>query len=177
MDSNLNNRIVEHHKRCCLFSDFHYGFRSSHSTLDLLKVYLIDFTGLLIGPGSDIQQWHLIYLRVSIGSGILVFFRKYWSLTEFQVGYLSLFCLFSVIIGFDWIWMEILRKNIQLMLQFLKSSFMCLPNSCYTLMTFLMMLSVTLLSMLKILLSILSVIRHQLELTSELKSDLLDTID
>ena len=169
MDSNLNNRVVEHHKRCGLFSDFHYGFRSSRSTLDLLKVYLIDFTGLLIGPGSDIQQWHLIYLRVSVG--------KYWSLSEFQVGYLSLFCLFSVIIGFDWIWMEILRKNIQLMLQFLKSSFMCLPNSCYTLMTFLMMLSVILLSILKILLSILIVIRHQLELTSELKSDLLDTID
>ena len=38
MDSNLNNRVVEHHKRCGLFSDFHCGFRSSRSTSDLLTV-------------------------------------------------------------------------------------------------------------------------------------------
>ena len=48
-------------------------------------------------------------------------------------------------------------------------------------MTFLIMLSVILLSMLMILLSILSVIRHliceQLELASELESDLQDTVD
>ena len=78
---------------------------------------------------------------------------------EISVGYLSLFYLSSVEIGFDWTWMEILPKNIQLMLQFLKAPFMCLPNSCYTLMIFLMMLSVILLPMLKILLSILSVIK------------------
>ena len=52
------------------------------------------------------------------------------------------------------------HKNIQLMLEFVKALFLILHFSYYTLMTFLMMLSVILLSMLMILLSILSVIRH-----------------
>ena len=38
MDSNLNNRLVDHRKKRVLFSDFHYGFRFSQSTLDLLTV-------------------------------------------------------------------------------------------------------------------------------------------
>ena len=53
-----------------------------------------------------------------------------------------------------------LHKNIQLILEFPKAPFLVLHFSYYTLMTFLMMLSVILLSMLMILLSILSVIRH-----------------
>ena len=66
------------------------------------------------------------------------------------------------------------------MLEFLKASLLVLHY--HTLMTFLMMLSVILLSMMIILLSILSVIRHvdlwqQLELASELESDLQDTMD
>ena len=43
----VNNRIVDHLKKCGLFSDFQYGFRSSQSTADLLKLYLIEFLGLL----------------------------------------------------------------------------------------------------------------------------------
>ena len=31
----VNNRIVGHLEKCDLFSDFHYGFRSSRSTADL----------------------------------------------------------------------------------------------------------------------------------------------
>ena len=34
----INNRIVDHLKKCGLFSDFQYGFRSSQSTADLLTV-------------------------------------------------------------------------------------------------------------------------------------------
>ena len=34
----VNNRIVGHLEKCGLFSDFHYGFRSSQSTADLLTV-------------------------------------------------------------------------------------------------------------------------------------------
>ena len=52
---------------------------------------------------------------------------------------------------------ESLHKNIHLMLDFLKTPFLVLHFSYYTLMTFLMMLSVILLSMLMILLSTLSV--------------------
>ena len=52
-----------------------------------------------------------------------------------------------------------LLKNIQLMLEFLKGPFLVLHSSYYTVMTFLMMLSV-MLSMLMRLLSTLNVIRH-----------------
>ena len=34
----LDNRIVDHLKKCGLFSDFQYDFRSSLSTADLLTV-------------------------------------------------------------------------------------------------------------------------------------------
>ena len=73
------------------------------------------------------------------------------SLMKFQVRYLALFLLFSVIEGFEWFWMGSLQKNIQLMLEFLNAPFLVLHFSYYTLMTFLMMLSVILLSILSIL--------------------------
>ena len=68
---------------------------------------------------------------------------------------------FSVVIidGFQWFWMGSLHKNIQLMLYSLKTPFVVLHLSYYTLMIFLMMLYVILLSML-ILLSFLSMIKH-----------------
>ena len=34
----VNNRIVDYLEKYGLFSDFHYGFRSSRSTADLLTV-------------------------------------------------------------------------------------------------------------------------------------------
>ena len=68
-------------------------------------------------------------------------------------------------------------KNIQLMLEFLKAPFLALHFSYYILMTFLVMLSVILLSMLIIRLSTqASDLSQQLELASELKSDLQDTV-
>ena len=90
---------------------------------------------------------------------MVVFFTNL-SLMEFQVKYLPLFLLFSVIDGFELFWVESLHKNIQAMLEFLKGLFLVLHFSYYTLMTFVTMLSIILLSMLMILLSILSVIRH-----------------
>ena len=90
---------------------------------------------------------------------MLAFFTNL-SLMEFQVRYLALFLLFSVIGCFEWLWMGSLHKNIQLMLEFLKAPFLVLHFSYYTLMTFLIMLSVMLLSMLMILFSILSVFNH-----------------
>ena len=35
---NLNKRLVGHLEKCCLFSDFQYGSRSSRSTADLMTV-------------------------------------------------------------------------------------------------------------------------------------------
>ena len=90
---------------------------------------------------------------------MLVFFTDV-SLKEFQVRYLALIRLFSVIDGFEWFWMGNLHKNIQLMLEFLRALFLVQQFSCYTLMTFLMMLSVILLSMWIILLSALSLVKH-----------------
>ena len=119
------------------------------------QLYLIELLGLLTGLGI-LELWHLIYPKLLIGFGMLVFFTNS-SLMEFQVIYLALFLLFSVIDDFEWFWMESLHKNIQLMQEFLKAPFLVLHFSYYTLMTFLMMLSVILLSMLMILLFILSV--------------------
>ena len=76
--------------------------------------------------------------------------------------------------------MGYLHKNIQLMLEFRQGPFLVLYLSYYTLMTF-PVFSVILISMLMILLCTLNVIRHdlwqQLELASEFKSDLRDTMN
>ena len=56
--------------------------------------------------------------------------------------------------------MENFRNNIQLMLEFLKGLFLVLKFSYYTLMTFVMMLSLIFVSMLIILLCTLNVTRH-----------------
>ena len=97
--------------------------------------------------------------RLLTDFGMLVFFTNL-SLMEFEVRHLALFLLFSVIGGFGLFWMVNPHKNIQLMLEFLKSLFLVLDFSYYTLMTFLMMLSVILLSMLMILLPTQNVVRH-----------------
>ena len=34
----VNSKILDHLEKCCLFSDFQYGFRFSRSTTDLLTV-------------------------------------------------------------------------------------------------------------------------------------------
>ena len=121
-------------------------------------LYLIELLGLLTGLGL-LRLWHLIYPRLLTGFGMLAFFTNL-SLTEFQVRYLTLFLLFSVIDSFEEFWIGSLQKNIQLMLEFIKTPFWVLHFSYYTLTTFLTMLSVILLSMLLILFSFLSMIRH-----------------
>ena len=102
---------------------------------------------------------------------------------EFQVRYLALFLLFSVIDGSEWFWMGSLHKNIQLMLEIIKAPFLVLNLSYYTLMTFLMM-SVILLSLLIYAICLLnskcgqaSDFWKQLELSSEPETDLQDTVD
>ena len=74
--------------------------------------------------------------------------------------HLELSCLFLVTDGFCWFWMESFHKNIHSMLEFLVAPFLDLHFSYYTLINFLIMLFVILLSILMILLSTLSVIRH-----------------
>ena len=152
------NRIVDHLEKCGLFliSSMVLGLLDQPQIFS--QLYLIELLRLLTGLGL-LELWHLIYPRLLTGFGMLVFFTNL-SLMEFQVRYLALFLLFSVIDGFEWFWMGSLHKNIQLMLEFLKTPFLVLHFSYYTSMTFLMMVSVILLSMLMVLLSILSMIRH-----------------
>ena len=92
-----------------------------------LQLYLIELLGLLTGLGL-LKLQHLIYPRLLTGFGMLVFFTNL-SLMEFQVRYLALFLLFSVIDDFEWFWMGSLHKNIQLMLEFLKAPFLVLHFS------------------------------------------------
>ena len=154
----VNNRIVDHLGKCGLFSDFQYGFRSCRSIADLLTVVsdriarAFNRSGATRAVALDISKafdrvWHagLHHKRKSYGVSGQIF---------------GLISSCSVIDKFEWFWMESLHKNIQLMREFLKAPFLVVHFSYYTLMTFLMMLSVILQSMLMILLSILSAIRH-----------------
>ena len=164
MDSNLNHRVIEHHKKCGLFSDLHYGFRSSRPILDLLTVV---FDRITTAFDRSVTWYITVALDISKG------FDRVW-----HAGLLQKLISYGIS---AWLFIFFLSFVHNSRLQFLKAPFLCLPSSCHTLMTFMMMLSVILLSILKILLSILSVIKHlwlgvirQLELVSELKSDLLE---
>ena len=154
----VNNRVVDYQEKCGLFSDFQYGFRSSRSTADLLTVVsdriarAFNRSGATRVVALDISEafdrvWHagLLHKLQSYGISGQIF---------------GLISFFSVIGSFESFWMGNLHKNIQLMLVFLKGLFLVLHFSYNTLMTFLMMLSVILLSMLMILLSTLNGVRH-----------------
>ena len=119
-------------------------------------MYLIELLGFLTGLGL-LELWHLIYPKLLKGFGMLVYFTNL-RLIGFQVRFLALYLLFSVIDAFKWFWMESLDKNIQSMLEFFKGPSLVLHFSYCILMTFLMMLSGILLFMLMILLSVLSVV-------------------
>ena len=101
--------------------------------LDQLQIFsqlhLIDMLGLLTSLGL-LELWYLIYPRLLTGFGMLVFFANL-SLMEFQVRYLVVFLLFSVIDSFQWFLIESLHKNIKLMLEFLKAPFLVLHSWLY----------------------------------------------
>ena len=104
----------------CLISGMVLGLRNQLQIF--WQFYLIELLGLLTVHGL-FEQWRLIYPRLLTGFDMLVFFTNL-SLIEFQVRYLALFLLFSVIDDFKWFWMGILHKNIQLILEFLKAPFL-----------------------------------------------------
>ena len=146
----VNDRLVYLLEKCGLFSDFQYGSMSSGSTAHHLKV-VSDRNGRVLNRCGTTR---------AVALDISKAFENIWyagllhklSLVESRVRYLALFRLFSVIDGLEWFWMGSLQKNIQLMLEFLKAPFFVQHVSYYTLITFLMMLSVILLFMRMILL-------------------------
>ena len=70
---------------------------SSQSTADLLTVRIVR----AFNRSGAIELWHLIYLRLLTGFGMLVYFTNL-GLGEFQFRYLVLLLLFSVVDGFEW---------------------------------------------------------------------------
>ena len=118
-----------------LFSNFQYGFRSSRLTADLLTVV----------PDRITRGFNKFWSTWAVVLDISKAFDRIWhagllhklGIMEFQVSYLTLFFLFSVIGSFGWFWMENYHKNIQLMLEFLKCPLLALQFSYYTLMTLL----------------------------------------
>ena len=142
-----------------LFSDFQYGFRSSRSTADLLIVVSEQIARAFNRSGAT--QAVALDISKAFFKVLLVFFTNLRCM-KFQVRYLALLCLFSVIDGFEYFWMGSLHKNIQLIQEPLKALFLGQHISYYALTTFQMMLSVILLMipMLMILLCTVSLIRH-----------------
>ena len=145
--------LVDHLEKWGLFSDFQHGFRSSQSTADLLTVVsdriarAFNRSGATWAVALDISKafdrvWHAVLFGTQGFTNL--------SLMEFWVRYSALFYLFSVIDDIKWFKMGSIYNNIQLMLEFLKAPSLDQYFSCYTLITFLMILSVILLSMLMI---------------------------
>ena len=96
-----NNRIVDYLDKWGLFSDFQYGFRSSQSTAHLLTIVsdrivkAFNRSGASQAAAIDISNafnrvWHAALLH------------KLKSYRKFQVRYLPLFLLLSVIDSFGW---------------------------------------------------------------------------
>ena len=172
----VNNRIVDYLEKCGLFSDFQNGFRSSRSTADLLAVVSDRIARVFNRSGAN-RPIALDISKASDRVWMLVFFTNL-SLMEFQIRYLALFLLFSVIGGFGWFWMGNLQNNIQLILEFLKGSFLVLlyindlPDDVICNIT-IYADDTTLYSKC----DQASDLWQQLELASELKSDLRDTAD
>ena len=99
----INNRIIDPLEKSGLFSDFEYGFRSSQSIANLLTV-ASDRIARAFNRSWATWLEHLIHPRFSTEFGMLVFLKNL-VLMEFQVRYLALFLLFSVIGVFGWFWM------------------------------------------------------------------------
>ena len=104
----MNNGIVDHLENVAFFV-------ISSMVLNLLsqlrifsQLCLIELLRFLKGLGL-LELWHLIYPRLFTECGMLVLFTNL-SLMEFQVRYLALFLLFSVVGGFEWFWMESLQE-------------------------------------------------------------------
>ena len=127
--------------------------------LDQLQIFQQLYLIELLWPLTNLGAIQAVALDISKASerawhaGLLHKLRSYANLGQ----------IFSLILSFlsntllQMVWMKILQKNIQLMLEFFKVPFFAQHFCCYTLMIFLMILSVILLSMP---LSTLSEIRH-----------------
>ena len=139
------------------FSDFQYGSRSPGSTADLLTVVSDRIARSFNRSGAT----RAVALDIS-----KAFDRVWYTGLHKLKSYGVSGQIFGLISSFLHnrrplvVLMGSLHKNIQLMLEYLRALFLALHFSYYTLMPFLMMSYVILLSMLMILPSALSMTRH-----------------
>ena len=154
----VSNKIVDHLEKCDLFSDFKYGFKFSRSTTDLLTVVsdriarAFNRYGATRAVALDIfkgfnRVWHVGLLHKLRSSGIPG----------------QIFDLISSFLSNRWLSVAldgISPQEYPVNAGVPQGSIPVLHFSYYTLMTFLMMSSVILLSMLMIPLCTLNVIRY-----------------
>ena len=150
----VNNRIVDHLEKYGLFSDFQYGFRCSRSTADLLTVVSDRIARAFNRSGAT----RPVPLDMSKAFDRVWHAGLFHKLKSYEIsGW-----IFGLISSF------LSNRQLQVVLDGKCSQeypvnaapFLVLNFFYYTLMTFLMILSVILSSMLMILLPILSVIGH-----------------
>ena len=154
----VNNRIVDHLDKCGRYSDFQYGIRSSRSTADLMTVVSDRVAGAFNMSGAA----RAVALDISKAFDRVCVAGHLYKLKSYGISG-QIFSRISSFLGNSLLRVVLDGKSsqdIQLMLKFLKGAFLVLHFCCYTLMTFLMMLSSALLSMLMILLPTLNVIRY-----------------
>ena len=97
----VNNKIGDHLEKCGIFSISSMVLGLFDQLWIFLQLYLIELLRHLTGLGPlELELWDLIYPRLLAAFGMLVFFTNL-HLMEFQVRYLALFLLFSVIDDFN----------------------------------------------------------------------------
>ena len=151
-----NNKLADHLKKCKLFCYFQYGFRSTCSTSDFLRVVY----------DKNVRVFNRFGATRAASLDISISFDRVWhagllhKLNFYRISD-RVFCIISPFLSnrrLGLVFMGGLCNNIHLILVFLP--FFSLKFCNYLLITFLMASSVILLSMLMFLLSTLSEIRH-----------------
>ena len=74
----VNNSIFDHLERCSFFLIFSMVLGLLDQLLILSQLYLVELLGLLTNIGL-LELWHLIYLKLLTGFGMLFFFHKFKS--------------------------------------------------------------------------------------------------
>ena len=104
----INNRLVDHLEKCSFFLDFQYQIQLSEN-LQLIKKTFRTADLLTVVSDTIARAFKRSRATHTVALDISKTFNSYWdaglldkSLMEFQVRYLALFYLFSVIDGFKW---------------------------------------------------------------------------
>ena len=152
----VNSRIVDHLEKCGLFSGFQYSFRSSWSTADFLTVV----SDRIARASNRFGATRAVALDISkafdrvFHAGLLHKLESYGIVGQ-------IFDLITSFLSIRWLQIDLDGKSSQeYPVNAVVPQGSILHFSYYTLMTFLIMLSAILLSMLMMLPCTLNIIRH-----------------